>query len=76
MEIEQTCRQLDGYDGSPLLYVTIIVEPCQFGGGSLLGLMTLVYSRSKCCLALLLECLIIFALTPLVSVALPFKKYD
>ena len=38
MEIEQTCRQLDGYDGSPLLYVTIIVEPCQFGGGSLLGL--------------------------------------
>ena len=51
--------------------MALIVVSRQFGGDSSSGLMALVYSRSKCFLTLLAKCLIISALTPLVSGALP-----
>ena len=57
--IEQTAQWLDGDDGSPLLYTRLIVESRWFGGGSSLGLMTLVYSRCKFVFGtLLLDCLV------------------
>ena len=66
---------MDGDDGSPLLYMNLIVVSRQFGGASSLDLMASLYSRSLCLLALLVECLIISALTPLVSAALPLLSW-
>ena len=64
----QRLSEKDRTDGS-------VVGWCQFGGGSLFGFMAFLYSSSKCCLALLVECLITCALTHLVSAALPLLSW-
>ena len=64
-------RLLDSDDGSLHLQMSLIVVCRQIGGGSSLGLMALLCSRSESFLTLLVECLIIYPLIPLVSATLP-----
>ena len=72
MGIEQMGRQLDGDDGFSPLRETLTVVSSQFGGNSSLVLMTLFSTRCTCSLTILVEYLIISALKPLVSAAVPF----
>ena len=68
-------RQFDGDAGSPLMYISLIVVSRQSGGGCSWSLMALLQSRNKFFWSLLVQYLIISALTPLVSAAIVLLRW-